>query len=350
MPEITRYINYTETILSTLKKMDNEECKLLIVLKDEKFYGLVSIGDIQRALINKKSLQEPIFKILRKEIKVARDTDNLDDIKQIMQKYRIEGMPVIDKDNNLVNFLKWEDVFKERIATNIKLDIPVVIMAGGFGTRLKPLTNIIPKPLIPINDRTILENIINKFTDIGASNFYISINYKGEMIKTYLKNSSYKNLKFSFIQETSPLGTAGALFLIKEKIKTTFIVTNCDILLDINFYDLLEYHKKNNNIITLVSVIKTVNIPYGTLETGEDGILISLTEKPEVMYQINAGLYILEPEVFQYMQKNEFLHITMLIERLKNAQKKIGVFPISEGSWTDIGDWPEYLNAIKLMK
>jgi NDP-sugar pyrophosphorylase family protein len=201
--------------------------------------------------------------------------------------------------------------------------------------------------LIPIDDKTIIEDIMDRFIDVGCNSFIFSVNYKAEKIKDYFDKIPNKNYSIDYIQEDKPLGTAGSLYLLKNNISTTFFVSNCDILVDVNLEDLLNYHRENKNIITVVSVLKNYSIPYGTIETSKNGQLVSLNEKPNIVYQINSGLYILEPEIFKYLPENKFMHITDLILLLKEKGFNIGVFPVSEGSWIDMGNWDEYLNIIK---
>lgn len=335
------------TLFEALNKMDQIARKLLLVLDNEKFISLISVGDIQRSILKKIPLESPVSTVFRDDILVAKDTDDRKSILRMMKDERIEFMPVIDSKSNLVDILFWEDYFQDKkITSGTKLGLPVVIMAGGEGTRLRPLTNIIPKPLIPIDDKTIVEDIMDRFIDVGCKDFTFSVNYKADKIKEYFDGITDKKYTVSYIQEDKPLGTAGSLFLLKDKLKETFFVSNCDILVDVNLKDLVDYHKKNNNVITVVSVLKNYKIPYGTIETSENGMLQSLNEKPNIVYQINSGLYILEPEIFNYLPENNFMHITDLILRLKENGKNVGVFPVSEGSWIDMGNWDEYLKII----
>lgn len=336
------------TLFNALNLMDQIERKLLLVLEDNKFVSLISIGDIQRSILKKISLDTPVKHVFRNDILVAKINDDKKLILQKMKKERIEFMPVVDEDSNLVDVLFWEDYFEnKKITSGIKLGLPVVIMAGGEGTRLRPLTNIIPKPLIPIDDKTIVEDIMDKFIDVGCNDFTFSVNYKAEKIKDYFDKLPNKNFTVDYIQEDKPLGTAGSLYLLKNKLNSTFFVSNCDILVDVNLADLLKYHKENNNVITVVSVMKNYSIPYGTIETSENGQLVSLNEKPNIVYQINSGLYILEPKIFEYLPENKFMHITDLILKLRENNLNVGVFPVSEGSWVDMGNWDEYLKIIK---
>lgn len=336
-------ISEDDLILSALKKMDKEKVKLLIVLKDEKFFGLLSIGDIQRAIINKTPLKTEIAGILRKEITVAREGDSLKSIKDKMLFYRTECMPVLDTNNNLVDIHFWNEVFSltEKIDDR-QMNIPVVIMAGGKGERLKPLTNVIPKPLIPIGEKTILETILEKFSIIGCKDFYISVNYKADQIKYYFDTLPGNTYNLHYFQEEKPLGTIGSITLLKDKIKSTFFVSNCDIIIDQDVRGIYDYHKQNKNEITIVAALKHYMIPYGVIETSKDGLMADLSEKPEMTLMINCGVYVLEPALISEIPENSFFHITHLINKVKKRNGRVGVFPISEGSWTDIGDWDEY--------
>lgn len=333
-----------KTILFALKRMDEIRKKLLLIYDNEKFLGVLSIGDIQRAIINNISLEEPVSKILRKDIILGYKNESFPEIKRKMIECRSECMPVIDDSSNLIDIYFWEDVFppyKRRISAD--LNMPVVIMAGGKGNRLKPITNILPKSLIPIGEKTILEHIMNNFVQVGCNQFLVSLNYKSEMIRHYFNSLKESNYKIEYLQEENPLGTIGSLYLLKGKINQTFFVSNCDIIVDTDYNEIYKYHKENRNEITIVAALKHYKIPYGTIETKEGGELISFKEKPELIFMINSGLYILEPYLIDEIPVNRFYNITELIEVIKKRNGRVGVFPVSEKSWIDIGDWDEYL-------
>lgn len=343
------FIIKTFSVLAALERMDLIKRKLLIILEGEKFYGVLSIGDIQRAIINKYKLESSIDNILRKEITTCSDNDSLESIKAKMIEFRTECMPILTENNTLTNLFFWEDLFGAKYEfKKVILNLPVIIMAGGEGTRLKPLTNIIPKPLLPINEKTIIEDIMDRFVHVGCNEFFLSINYKAETIKNYFNVLDNPSYKVNYFEEDKPLGTAGSMFLIKNKINSTFFVSNCDILIDQDLDEIYDYHKKNENKITIVSAIKRYKIPYGTLETAENGILSKLDEKPELVFQINTGMYILEPDVLNFIPENEFYHLTHLIEHVKNNGLRVGVFPIAENSWQDIGNWEDYSKILKI--
>lgn len=338
------------TILSALKIMDSINRKLLIIVEGEKFIGVLSIGDIQRAIIKQKNLDAPVTGILRSIITVATVDEPLESIRQKMIELRTEAMPVIDDAGVLRNVIFWDDIVKTGDAKQSKTQIsaPVIIMAGGKGTRLKPLTNVLPKALVPIGDKTILEEIMDSFAEYGCRNFFISVNYKAEMIEYYLDQQINEDYKISYFREETPLGTAGSLHLLAGAIEDTFFVTNCDIMVDQDYSEIMSYHKESGNELTVVAALKHISLPYGTIETGENGMLTNLTEKPEMTFLINSGLYILEPHLIREIPQNTFFHIITLIEQLKEQNRKVGVFPVSEKSWKDIGEWKEYFKFLEL--
>jgi len=335
-------IDKNSTISYALKRMDEVGRKLLIVVEENKFFSLVSIGDIQRAIIQNINMNEPISKVLRHKVKVAYEHDNLDLIKEEMKMRRNEFMPILAGDMTVSKVIFWENLFLESKNQPAKLfDLPVVIMAGGLGSRLKPLTNVLPKPLIPIGDKTIVEEIFERFNNHGCNEFYVSVNYKADLIEYYLRG---QNLPYhlTFFKEEKPMGTAGSLSLLKRKVNQTFFVSNCDILIDQDYSEILDYHRENNNEITIVAALKHYPIPYGTIETGDNGRLMELSEKPELTFKINSGMYILEPHLLDQIPENTFFHITQLIENVKKRNGKIGVFPVSDKSWRDIGSLEEF--------
>lgn len=338
-------------LLEALGRMDAIDKKLLIVLDAGKFRSLLSIGDIQRAIISNHPFDTPIVNILRQKVGVAHVSDSRDQIKKVMLSHRTEFMPILDDDKKVCDIMFWEDVYSVEV-NEIKqglANMPVIIMAGGKGTRLKPITNIIPKPLIPLGEKPMIELIIDRFYKYGAKDFLISINYKGEAIRRFFDDMPEKLYNIDCFEEEKALGTAGSLYLLKDKIDQTFFVSNCDILIDQDYNEVLQYHRDNNNEMTIVAAIKKYNIPYGTLQTTQNGLLEEIKEKPELVYQINSGVYILEPHLLNEIPVNEFYNITDLIEEIMKRKGRVGVWPVSEKSWLDIGDWNEYLESMKFM-
>lgn len=341
-------IDKSAPVISALKQMDEQRVKLLLVTDQGHFYSLLSIGDIQRAIIANVSLETPISEILRPKVKVAHTSESREAIIAKMKERRNDFMPIVDDDNNIVDVIFWDDIFSHKgVRIKERFNLPVVIMAGGQGSRLRPLTNVLPKPLIPIGEQTMMEDIMDRFVECGCKDFYVSVNYMADFIRHYFDNFSKHDYQINYFQEDKPLGTAGSLHLLKHKIKETFFVSNCDSIVDEDYGEILRYHRENGNEITVVSAMKSVFIPYGTLETGENGRLESLHEKPELTFKINTGMYILEPHLLNEIPSDRVYHITYLIDKLIQEGRSVGVFPISEGSWTDIGNWEEYMKYIR---
>lgn len=343
-------VDINSTILAALKRMDKANLKLLIVAEGELFLSVISIGDIQRAIIKGTSLDSPISKILRKKITVCNEEDSLEKIRSEMIFHRTEFMPILNKDGQIINVIFWKDIFSDKNIPHMhRMELPVVIMAGGKGTRLKPLTNIIPKPLVPLGDKSILELIIDSFTKIGVTKFYLLLNYKAGMIENHINEIDKKNYEVEFIREAEPYGTAGSLNLLKDKINETFFVSNCDIMIEQDYSEVYKFHKENKNELTIIGALKHYSIPYGTLEVENGGLLIELKEKPDMTYMINCGMYILEPHLINEIPEKKHFHITDLIQSIKNRDGRVGVFPVSEMSWIDIGDWKEFNRAQEIL-
>lgn len=345
----TRVITPSFSLLDAMKRMDEIMVKTLFVLDEKLFKGIVTLGDIQRAIINNVSLKEPVSNILDRNKIYGYQTEGNESIKNKMRRMRAEVMPILDEQGELVDVWFWSDLFKKtEQEERPKIDLPVVIMAGGKGTRLKPITNVIPKPLVPVGDKTILEVILDQFEGIGCHKFYMSVNYKADMMKYYLSQLDHK-YDIEFFMEDKPLGTIGSVSLLKGKITTPFFVSNCDSINEQDYRDVWDYHMNNHNDMTIVTMVKSFKIPYGVIETGEDGLMTALKEKPEQTYQVNTGVYILNPELINEIPEGEFFHITHLMEKVQARGGRVGCFPVSENAWKDMGEWSEYLKMIKVL-
>ena len=344
-------INKESTIKDAMKLLNETGENCLLVVENNKFYGTLTDGDIRRSILSGIKTRSSIESCVNTS-PVFFEYYNYDisDVKSVMLKKKIDLIPLIDKNNVVIDYLTWDKVFgKDKVKSRSSLNIPVVVMAGGKGTRMKPFTNVLPKPLIPIKDKTMIEYIISQFTDYGCEQFYISINYKSKIIKAFFDELKppYQTI---FIDEEKPLGTAGSLYQIKDKINSPFFVSNCDILINCDYSKLFNFHVKGGYDLTLVASTKEFVIPYGACEIDKNGELLKINEKPSYDFLVNTGLYILNPNITSFIPKNKFYHITHLIEDLKKQDLKIGVFPVSEDAWIDVGQWSEYQNALKVVQ
>ena len=343
-----RTIAPSSSLLDAMKAMDEQKVKTLFVFDGDHFEGLLTIGDIQRAIINNVALTEPVCRILDKNKIYGFVSESEEVVKEKMRRMRAEVMPILDEQGELLDVWFWSDLFKKtELVQRNQINLPVVIMAGGKGTRLKPITNVIPKPLVPIGEKTILEVIMDQFEAIGCQKFYMSVNYKSDMLRFYLDQLEHK-YDIDFFEEEKPLGTIGSVALLKGTINTPFFVSNCDIVIDQDMRDVFDYHCQNNNDLTIVTAVKSFQIPYGVIETGENGLMTALKEKPELTYMINTGVYILNSECIDEIPQGEFFHITQLMEKIKARGGRVGCFPVSEHAWKDMGEWSEYLKMIEV--
>lgn len=344
-----RVISLSASLLDAMKLMDKIKVKMLFVYNGVKFEGIFTIGDIQRAIIKNTSLNSPVSSIVDKNKEYASPDESLENVRAKMLRLRAECMPVVNKMGDLVDVYFWADLFEQSEQQHRqKTHLPVVIMAGGKGTRLKPITNVLPKPLVPVGEKTILEVILDQFESIGCQKFYMSVNYKADILKYYLSQLDH-HYDIEFFQEEKPLGTIGSVSLLKGKINTPFFVSNCDSINEQDYRDVYDYHISNHNEMTIVTMVKNFRIPYGVIETGDDGLMIALHEKPEQTYMVNTGVYILNPECINEIPEGEFFHITHLMEKIRARGGRVGCFPVSEHAWKDMGEWPEYLKMINVL-
>lgn len=339
-------IQKTAGLMEAMRLMDRQDAKLLLVMDGNAFRSLLSIGDIQRAIIRQIPLDSPIERILRGNIRVANEGEPFAAIRQRMIEFRTELMPVVNDNGDLVHVYFWDELFSEPHAKSSEvLPTPVVIMAGGQGARLRPITNIIPKPLIPVGDKAIIEEIMDRFHACGVAEFHVSLNYKGDMVERHLAEAN-KPYRIAYFREDRPLGTAGSLHLLRDTLQTTFFVSNCDILVEHDYREIYRQHCDDGNEITAVAAVKVQSVPYGVFDCDESGRLTALREKPDITFLTNVGLYVLEPHLLNEIPPDKPMHITHLLEQVRRRGGRVGLFPIREEEWSDIGEWAKYFKAV----
>jgi len=345
-------ITINKPIIFAMQALQKNALKCLVVVDKFGFYkGTLTDGDIRRFILDKKNINGNISKVYQKKsIKFIENEFKINDLKKILLKKNIPLIPIVNSNNKLVSIITLLDLNKKINKTNKinKINTQVVIMAGGKGTRLAPFTNVLPKPLIPINDITLIELIIKKFTDVNIKDFYLTINFKSKIIKAFFQEIK-KNYKTKFITEDKELGTAGALRFLIGKFKKPFFVTNCDTIINDDIKSIYSYHTDNKNKITVVAAIKKSTIPYGICELKKNGDLNSIVEKPTKNFLVNTGMYVINPEILRLIPKDTIYHFTDLIKAVKQKKYKIGVYPINEDAWIDVGQWDEYKKAINIL-
>lgn len=342
----TLLIDGATSITAALRQMDTAGEKILFVADDDrKLTGVVTDGDIRRWILSAGDLAEPVSRIMTEDPIVVLENQSADEIKELMLARRVECVPVMDLAGTIVGAVRWVDLFEERSCPRAQLDAPVVIMAGGQGTRMGPLTKILPKPLVPLGDTPILELIIDRFAEYGCRDFHLSINYKAELIKAYFSELPH-TYRLSYVKEDVPLGTAGSLALMRDQLDKTFFLSNCDILVDADYADVMKFHQDGGHVVTIVASMKRFQVPYGVCEIEEGGTLKEIEEKPTRDYLVSTGFYVVEPSVLQDVPDGRRTDFTDILNQYLAEGRRIGVYPVSEDSWVDMGQWELYQEAL----
>jgi len=349
MKDIT--IGPKTSIIEAMESLDKTAEKILLVVDDhKKLLGTLSDGDIRRYILKVQNLNCTIGKAYNKApFFIYQEDFDLKRIRNIFYKYKINLIPVLDNKKTVVDYITLENLLgEEKQREKKKISAPVVIMAGGKGTRLKPFTTVLPKPLIPVGEKTVIDHIIDKFREHGISEYYLTVNYMSKIIRAYFdeKNPEYG---IDFVEESEPRGTAGSLKLVKDSLDTSFFVSNCDIIIEADYTDIYEFHTNGHYDITMVAAAKQFHIPYGVCELDNNGGLREIKEKPEFNFLVNTGLYVLNPQILNIIPDSGIFHMTHLMEKVKKSNGTVGVYPISEKSWIDVGQWEEYRKALKAM-
>ncbi|MHB1420530.1 MAG: nucleotidyltransferase family protein [Bacillota bacterium] len=327
-----------------LEKMDRAARQILLVTDEGgHLLGTITDGDVRRALLGGVNLREPVARIMNRNPKILPSGSSPEAARQLMVEHSIRHIPLVDKMGRVVELLAWKELFLSVAEHHLER---VVIMAGGQGTRLDPFTRILPKPMIPIRDKPIIEVIIEKFYRQGFSQFNLCLGYKAEIIRLYFNGDS-RPYHIDFVQEDTPLGTAGALSLLTGSLDETFILTNCDIIVELDYAHLLQYHRERENTVTIVGALKEFVVPYGVLRTEDNTFRIE--EKPNFHFLVNTGLYVLEPAVLNMVKEEKRLDMPELIQAVQEKELRIGVYP-HHGRWFDTGQWDEYQQTIKFFE
>jgi len=336
-------------ISNALVKFDKLGGQCLYVIKKDNFLiGSLTDGDWRRAALKNKNKNNTVESICNKNpVKINIHTSH-NVIKKLFILHNLDSIPLVNEKNIILKIISKNHAFKRKKIIIKKSPVPVIIMAGGKGTRLNPFTEVLPKPLIPINGKTIISRIIDKFKSKGFTKFYISINEKSKIIKSYFEEKNLKK-KITFIEEKKPLGTAGALSKLKKINSKFFFVTNCDTFINYDFKKISKFHIQNKNSLTMMVVKKKYVIPYGVCDKKNKNELLNITEKPELKYLINIGSYVLNRDTINLLKKNRHCNFNEFIKILQKNNEKIGLYQISEKKWQDVGTWTEYKKAISSM-
>lgn len=330
------FVTEDVSILEVMRRIDLNASGIMFVLKNERLVAAISDGDIRRSILKNIDTSQPISTISNYKPLFLEKAEERNAI-EYMQEKRIIAVPIVDKNMFVVDvkFLVREIDEQKR-----SLNVPVVIMAGGKGARLKPYTDILPKPLIPIGDVTITEHIMNRFSEYDCDNVTMIINYKKNFIKAYYMDKEIKQ-SLNFLEETDFLGTGGGIRMLEGSMDSPFFLTNCDILVDADYSKIYEYHMKNQSVITMVCAKKQITVPYGTVEVDELGNVISMQEKPTFTFNTNTGFYVISPEFMKKIPVDTFIHITDVIQTCIEEKDNVGVYLIEDDQWMDMGQLEE---------
>lgn len=334
--DIKEYIvQRNATLLEAMNIINKNSRGIVYVCDGRRLIGALSDGNVRRHILEGGSLDETAENVSNKSPKCVHKNSNIN-ISNYMRKYSITSLPIVNDEREIISikFSNAPDVYDYK-----QLDVPVVIMAGGKGTRLQPFTNVLPKPLIPIGDKTITEHIMDHFKAFGCFDFNMIVNYKKNLIKSYF--SELANYTISYFEELDFFGTAGGLKLLEKDLSQTFFLTNCDVIINDDYYEIIKHHRATKAIITMVCSLRNYTIPYGTVKLNKEGSVESLEEKPSYSFLVNTGLYVIEPRFLKYIPQDTFIHITDVIDACIRAGETVSMYPISENAWMDMGEFDE---------
>ena len=324
------FVSPESSIIDVFKKIDESGQQIAFVIDNHKILlGVITDGDIRRFLLKGNNLESKCFHCMRTDYKFVY-MEEITKAKMLLETKVATHIPVLDKNKKII------DIFYEDENTKYKnIPNPIVFMAGGKGKRLMPHTGSCPKPMLKIGGKPILERLLEKSIKSGFSNFYISVNYLKDQIIDYFQDGEKWGVKIKYLIENKPCGTAGSLGLIKDKINMPILVINSDVLTGLDYKILLEFHEKNKSMATICSRNYKVDIPFGVFDS--DGIIFQgIDEKPTVVFQVNAGIYVINPELLNLIKFEEFLDMPDLIKVSNAMGHKINIFPIHE-NWLDVG-------------
>lgn len=310
----------------------------LVVAKSDVLLGIVTDVEVRRAILNNQSLEDSVLTVMNKNPYTVSSNYMASEVVSEMKQHGYSHLPVIDENGKLQDLILFDELLKPS-----KRDNEVVLMAGGLGSRLRPLTNDCPKPLLKVGGKPILENILRNFVDAGFYNFHISLNYRGEMIKEYFGDGERFNANIRYIEEKERLGTAGALSLMETKTNKPIFVMNGDLLTTVDFNHLLDYHSHHKTEATMCVREYDIAVPYGVVTTESENI-ISITEKPVQRFFVNAGIYVLEPQLLKMIPPDKYYDITTLFQDMLEKKRSISSFPLRE-HWMDIGQLDDFVSA-----
>lgn len=333
-------ISPDKSILDVIGIIDRGVCQMALVTDTEgRLLGVVSDGDVRRAILRGFDLQTPVSAIMNSHPITVTAGEGHGTALVRLRSLDLRYIPVVDAADKVLDFWSVEQLLRFHALPN-----PVVIMAGGLGTRLAPLTEDVPKPMLPVGGRPLLEHIVQHFASSGFRQFYFTVNYRAEQIKDYFADGASFGVSIDYVHETKRLGTAGALSLLPERPTLPTIVMNGDILTRLDFGAVLAQHSQSAALATMVVKQHAIQIPYGVVSVGSNDSLVSIDEKPQHTFLISTGINVLSPEAFAYIPHGQYFDMPEIFTALVQAKKATQVYEMQE-YWLDIGRMADYRRA-----
>jgi dTDP-glucose pyrophosphorylase len=334
-------LEVVSTVVTALGVIDSGAVKIaLVVDSDNRLLGTLNDGDIRRALLRKINIKETIEGVYFREPITAKKGSSKEYLLRLCSINKIGQIPIIDTDRKVIDLFVADDELLKRQHEN-----HVVLMVGGLGTRLRPMTETTPKPMLNVGGKPILQTIVKGFVDSGFTNITMCLGYKSNVIQDYFKDGGEFGVSITYIVEDKRMGTAGALTLLENKPNKPFFVMNGDLLTNVNYSKMLDFHGSSNSKATMCVREYDIGVPYGVVNTDDERI-ISIEEKPIHSFFVNAGIYLLDPKCIDLIPNNEFYDMPSLFEKMISNNDKIVSFPLNE-YWLDIGRLEDYTKANK---
>ena len=352
--QIDKYVvKFDATISDVMKAIDFNGRGVVVLQRHSVFYGILTDGDVRRAILSGAKLDDPAHPhACVKPVVLYEGKYSQADLNEIFFNSLIFVVPVISESGGLVKleFKHHEkDILQDKLQAREPtepLEASLVVMAGGKGKRLSPFTDVLPKPLVPINGKTVVELIIEHFVSAGVSDVHMTLNFKKEVIKAYMQTAS-RNYKLKFWEEEGATGTAGSLSMLDGAVKKDVFITNCDVIVNVDYPAALKLHQEMQSAMTVITAVSHHQIPYGVVDIGEFGNITRITEKPETAVNVNTGVYILAADVLSMVPQNSYFDMPQLIELLLKKELPVRAYPVSAANYSDIGQWPEYKQTLE---
>ena len=337
----------THTIRQAMEQLEKTQEKIVFVVDGEsRLIGSLTDGDIRRWILSDGDLKAQVYRVCNRKPYVVEEGFETELVRDNMLNGNLGCVPVVNPSREIVRLLFWKELFHGGVLKpRRRLNLPVVIMAGGLGSRLAPFTSVLPKPLLPVGDRTVIEIIIDQFLPYGVDRFHLSVNYKSKIMKSFFEELA-PSYSVEYLEEKEPRGTAGGLRALYSSAAEHLIVTNCDVVIQADYAELVSFHTENDYDLTLVASLKDYRIPYGICELEKGGCLARIQEKPQYSFLVNTGMYVVRRDRLGLIPEETRCDMTDFIEHLKKIGARIGVFPIGENAWVDTGEWTEYRKAL----